>query len=233
MCGRIALYSDPDRLARILEAQISLGLDQDHWQRSWNVGPTATILGVSGRPGGGPGDVRVLAPYRWGLVPRTATDPAALRSTFNARAETLASKPTFRSAFRRGRILVPVDAFYEWHTEGTAKTPHVFQRADGEPIVFAGLADRWTGPDHSIVHSATIITTGAGPDMEGIHHRMPVVLERGSWDHWLGPDDADRRALTRLLQPAPAGTLVHHQVDRSVGNVRNDGPELLGAATLP
>jgi putative SOS response-associated peptidase YedK len=229
MCGRIALYSDPARLARILEAQVSLELDRDHWLRSWNVGPTAPILGVTVQSDG----ARTLAPYRWGLVPGSAKDPAALRSTFNARSETIATKPAFRSAFTRGRILIPVDAFYEWRTEGPVKTPHVFQRADGEPIVFAGLADRWTGPDDRILHSATIITTGAGPDMAGIHHRMPVVLERQHWDHWLAPDVEDRRQVEGLLRPARAGTLVHHQVGRSVGNVRNDGPELLEAAVVP
>jgi putative SOS response-associated peptidase YedK len=226
MCGRIALYSEPDRLARILDAQLSL--DLEHWRRSWNVGPTRTILGASDQPDG----VRILAPYRWGLVPMWAKDPAALKSTFNARAETVATKPTFRSAFKRSRILVPVDAFYEWSTVGKAKTPNAFLRSDGEPIVFAGLAERWKGPDDSVLHSATIITTEAGPDMDGIHDRMPVVLERESWDHWLDPEVEDRDELEPLLRPAPAGTLVHHQVDRSVGNVRNDGPELLDEVTL-
>ena len=226
MCGRIALYSEPDRLARILDAQLSL--DLEHWHRSWNVGPTRTVLGASDQPDG----VRILAPYRWGLVPMWAKDPAALKSTFNARAETVATKPTFRSAFKRSRILVPVDAFYEWSTVGKVKTPNVFLRCDGEPIVFAGLAERWKGPDDSVMHSATIITTGAGPDMDGIHDRMPVVLERESWDHWLDRDVEDRDELEPLLHPAPAGTLVHHQVDRSVGNVRNDGPELLDEVTL-
>jgi putative SOS response-associated peptidase YedK len=226
MCGRIALYSEPDRLARILDAQLSL--DVEHWGRSWNVGPTRTILGASDRPDG----VRILAPYRWGLVPMWAKDPAALTSTFNARAETVATKPAFRSAFKRSRIIVPVDAFYEWTTVGTVKTPSVFLRSDGEPIVFAGLAERWKGPDDSVLHSATIITTEAGPDMDGIHDRMPVVLERESWDHWLDPEVEDRDELEPLLHPAAAGTLVHHQVDRSVGNVRNDGPELLDEVTL-
>jgi putative SOS response-associated peptidase YedK len=159
----------------------------------------------------------------------SAKDPAALRSTFNARAETVATKPTFRSAFRRGRILVPADAFYEWRTVGPVKTPNVFTRADGTPIVFAGLAERWRRPDDSIMRSATIITTEAGPDMDGIHDRMPVVLEPGAWDHWLDPAVDDRDELESLLRPAPAGTLVHHEVGRAVGNVRNDGPELLAA----
>jgi putative SOS response-associated peptidase YedK len=228
MCGRIALYTDPDRMARVLDAQLSLELDRDHWRRSWNVGPTRTILGVADRPDG----TRVLAPYRWGLVPMWAKDPAAMKSTFNARAETVATKPTFRSAFKRGRILVPVDAFYEWRASAKGKVPNAFQRADGEPIVFAGLAERWEGPGDAVLHSATIITTEAGADMDGIHSRMPVILERGDWNHWLDRDVDDRDELESLLHAGPAGTLIHHQVDRAVGNVRNDGPELLDEATL-
>ncbi len=260
MCGRIALYSDPDRLARILDAQ--LALDPEQWRRSWNVGPTRTILGVAGaghpEPGTASDDAvvdqtaadqaavdqtaadqaatttaaRVLSPYRWGLVPMWAKDPGALRSTFNARAETVATKPTFRSAFKRSRLLVPVDAFYEWRTVGREKTPNVFVRADGDPIVFAGLAERWKGPDGMLLHSATIITTQAGPDMDGIHDRMPVVLERDTWDHWLDPTVEGGDEMEALLRPSPAGTLEHHQVDRAVGNVRNDGPGLLDPVAL-
>jgi putative SOS response-associated peptidase YedK len=260
VCGRIALYSDPDRLARILDAQ--LALDPEQWRRSWNVGPTRMILGVAGtaHPGSGAASghtasghtasdhaasghavsdqaaattgTRVLAPYRWGLVPMWAKDPGALRSTFNARAETVATKPAFRSAFKRSRLLVPVDAFYEWRTVGREKTPNVFVRVDGDPIVFAGLSERWKGPDGVLLHSATIITTQAGPDMDGIHDRMPVVLERDTWDHWLDPAIEGGDEMEALLRPAPAGTLEHHQVDRSVGNVRNDGPGLLDPVAL-
>ena len=223
MCGRIALYSEPDRIARILDAQ--LALDRSDWQQSWNVAPTDPVLGVSEHPDGS----RFLRAYRWGLVPIWAKEPAALKTTFNARAESVATKSTFSAAFQRGRILVPVDAFYEWKSEGKVKTPNLFTRVDGQPIAFAGLRDRWKRADGSFMHSATIITAGAGPDMDGIHNRMPVVLERDTWDHWLDPAVVDRDELESLLRPAPAGTLVHHEVGRGVGNVRNDGPELIGA----
>jgi putative SOS response-associated peptidase YedK len=221
MCGRIALYSDPDRMARILDAQLSL--QDGEWNRSWNVAPTDTILGASYRPDDG----RLLSGYRWGLVPFGAKDPAAFRSTFNARAETVATKPAFRRAFAKSRILVPVDAFYEWRTAGRAKTPNLFTRADAQPIVFAGLAERWKRPDGSFLHSATVITTAAGPDMDEIHDRMPVVLERDSWEYWLDPTVDDRDELETLLRPAPVGTLIHHEVGAGVGNVRNNGPELI------
>jgi putative SOS response-associated peptidase YedK len=220
MCGRIALYTDTPHLAQLLHA----GLDPDlvdGLRPSWNVGPTAEILGVSEDAGGG----RIMAAYRWGLVPWAAKDPNAVRHTFNARAETVATKPVFRSAFRRGRILVPVDAFYEWKA-GTPKQPFAFRRADGQPVVFAGLRDYWRGPDGNELRSATVITTAAGPDMP-IHDRQPVVLDPGTWEQWLDPESSDREQLESLLVPTAAGTLVHYPVGREVGNVRNDRPELV------
>jgi putative SOS response-associated peptidase YedK len=95
--------------------------------------------------------------------------------------------------------------------------------------VFAGLSERWKQPDGSMMYSATIITTEAGPDIEEIHNRMPVVLEPDTWEVWLSPEAGDRDELESLLRPGPAGTLVHHEVSQAVGNVRNNGPELIAA----
>jgi putative SOS response-associated peptidase YedK len=226
MCGRIALYDEPDGLARLFDAGFDPSLF-DSWQPKWNVGPTDPILGVSDRQGR-----RIIAAYRWGLVPGWVKDPTQLRSTFNARGETVATKPAFREAFKRRRILVPVDAFYEWHTTGPKrKQPYAFTRADGEPVVMAGLREYWKGDDGTVLRTATIITTEAGPDMP-IHNRQPVVLEHDNWDHWLDPDVTDREELEPLLVPTVAGTLVHHPVSKDVGNVRNDGPELVEAIAL-
>jgi putative SOS response-associated peptidase YedK len=226
MCGRIALYSDTPRLARLLEA----GLDPElvhGLAPHWNLGPTSDILGVAENGDGR----RILGAYRWGLVPPGAVEPAAVRHTFNARAETVATRPMFRSAFRRGRILVPVDAFYEWKA-GTPTQPYAFVRADRQPVVFAGLRAWWQGVDGAELWSATIITTVAGPDMP-IHDRQPVVLERDTWERWLDPGVDDRGELESLLRPSREGTLVHYPVDRAVGNVRNDRPDLLDEVALP
>jgi putative SOS response-associated peptidase YedK len=226
MCGRIALYSDTPHLALLLEAGIDPDL-VDGLRPSWNVGPTSTILGASEDPEGR----RTLGAYRWGLVPSGARDPASIRNTFNARAETVATRPMFRSAFRRGRILVPVDAFYEWQA-GTPKQPYAFTRADGDPVVFAGLREWWRGDDGTELRTATIITTVAGPDMP-IHDRQPVVLEPSTWGLWLDPAVTDRGELEPLLRPTEEGTLVHVPVGRAVGNIRNDSPELVDPVALP
>ena len=220
MCGRIALFSDTPHLARLLHAGLPPEL-VDGLQPRWNVGPMSEILGVSERDQ----DERRMDVYRWGLVPGWAKDPTAFRGTFNARAETLATKPVFRPSFERWRILVPVDAFYEWKA-GTPKQPYVFRRADGQPVVFAGLRAYWRGEDGSELRTATIITTGAGPDMP-IHDRQPVVLDSDAWDHWLDPEVTDPNELEPLLKATVGGTLVHYPVGQGVGNVNNEGPTLI------
>ncbi len=220
MCGRIALYSDTPQLARLLDAGVDPDL-VDALEPRWNIGPTSPILGVSEDQDG----QRTLGAYRWGLIPWWAKDPAAIKNTFNARGETVATKSMFQSAFTRSRILVPVDAFYEWKA-GTPKQPFAFKRADGQPLVFAGLRDRWKGDDGIELRSATIITTHAGPDMP-IHDRQPVVLEPEAWEQWLDPQVTEPNELEPLLVPNSAGTLVHYAVGGAVGNVKNDRPELL------
>ena len=200
----------------------------DQYRPSWNIAPTSRILGVYDHRDG----QRELAVFKWGLVPRWAKDPSAITSTFNARAETVATKPMFRSAMKHSRILVPVDAFYEWQTLAPkVKQPYAFRRADGEPIVFAGLREWWKDAEGHVLNSATIITTEAGPDMP-IHNRQPVVLEPAKWDLWLDPTVTDVDTLQPLLVPTIRGTLVRHPVSKDVGNVRNNGPELIEAIAL-
>ena len=229
MCGRFSLYAEPTRVADRLGAKIRQAAFED-WHPSWNVAPTDPILGVrvtafKGEPGYPTRDpMRILQSYRWGLIPHWVTDPAKAGPTFNARAETVASKPTFRSAFNKGRILVPADSYFEWTTVAGKKQPNVIRRADGDMLTFAGLSQAWRPPDdtRAWLLTATIITGPAGPDTAELHDRQPVVLEPDLWDAWLDPTNHDVDELQSMLRPSVQGTLQHYPVDGRVGNVRNN-----------
>jgi putative SOS response-associated peptidase YedK len=170
--------------------------------------------------------------YRWGLIPSWSKDPKIGNRLFNARGETIVEKPSFRSAFAKRPCAIPVDGFYEWdHRPGRAKQPHFFTRADGEPMVFAGLYEYWRGPeepaDAELTRTCTIITTTPNEDMDAIHDRMPVVLELDDVDTWINVREHEPEERLQLIVPARSGTLVHHGVGSAVGSVKNDGPELI------
>ena len=171
--------------------------------------------------------------FRWGLVPWWSKDAKSGSRLFNARSETVATKASFREAFRERRIIVPADGFYEWHTTKTgSRQPHYFSRADGDA---AGLRRaggalarrRARRRDTPYLRSCTVITTPGGADMAGIHDRMPVILDPATFDLWLDPANEDSEELRALLRPPPAGTVVHHPVGPRVGNVRNNEPALI------
>jgi putative SOS response-associated peptidase YedK len=231
MCGRIAQYSEPQRVARRLGAQL-VDATAKSWEPHWNVGPTSMILGAhdiatSAMRAEPAGTERVLQDWQWGLVPHYDHK----RRIFNVRGESVATNGLFAGAFRGHRVLIPVDGFYEWADGPKGKTPHYFTRADGDALVFAGLSDQWFPDPVDRTHfllTATIITTAATSDMEGIHTRQPAVLEADTWDAWLDKS-ADRDGLTALLHGS-AGVLVHHPVDRRVGSVRNDDAGLIEAS---
>ncbi|MDA8340847.1 MAG: SOS response-associated peptidase [Actinomycetota bacterium] len=228
MCGRFVLVTPPDHLARRFGAVVAAGVDPDR-ALGYNVAPTRQVYGVADRAGGG----RTLDTYRWGLVPSWATDPSVGARLFNARSETVATKPSFRSAFARRRLVVPVDGFYEWAGEEGRRTPYYFRSPDGDPLALAGLWETWRPKEESgsatrELRTCTIVTAPAGPDVAPVHDRMPVILDGGAVDAWLDGDGADM--LQHLLAPAGAGRLAGHPVGRAVGNVRNDGPELIEPA---
>jgi putative SOS response-associated peptidase YedK len=224
MCGRIALFTPPAHLARFLDAALAAGLDPEGTP-SWNVGPQRTLFGVSEHH-----EARVLDRYRWGLVPSWAKDPSIGNRLFNARAEGVAEKPSFRSAFARRPCVIPVDGFYEWdHRTGQNRQPHFFTRVDEEPLLFAGLYEYWRNPadpNPEPLVTCTIITTTPGVDMDEIHDRMPVVLQPNDVETWLNVAEHSPDERLLLLRPAPKGTLTHYGVASAVGSVKNDGPEL-------
>ena len=168
---------------------------------------------------------RHLDALTWGLVPSFTKDLKAARKPINARAETLSASGLFRSALGRRRCLVPASAFYEWKTTPDGKVPHAIARADGELLAFAGLWESWHAPEgEGVLRTFAIITTKANQQMATLHNRMSVILEPAAWPAWLGEVDSDPQT---MLGPAPGGILRIWPVDKRVGNVQNDGAELL------
>ncbi|HYH18349.1 MAG TPA: SOS response-associated peptidase [Azospirillum sp.] len=187
----------------------------------WNIAPTQDVAAVRAGEDG----ARHLALLRWGLVPHWADDPAIGNRMINARGETLADKPAFRSAFRHRRCLVPADGFYEWKAAGRRKQPYLIRRRDGRPLAFAGLWERWPGPKGDPLpqplETVTIVTTAAGGVVADLHERMPVMLNPADWPLWLDPQ-APLPAVETLLRPAPDPALEAVPVSTRVNDVRND-----------
>lgn len=206
---------------------------------SWNIAPTTRIpVLIDAAPRASDDEAATAPPARrlegarWGLVPPWARDVSVGVRAFNARSETAASKPTFRAAVARRRAVVPTSGYYEWHTGPEGKQPY-FLHLDTGDLLMAGLYEWWRDPaipDAPWLLSATILTREATGDLAGIHHRMPVFLDRDRLDEWLDPAvKGDDGLVTAFAQHGAevAERVAFHAVDRTVGNVRNNGPELV------
>ena len=219
MCGRFTQQRPTSEIAAIFEAE---DLFEDPGGR-FNVAPTDEAAVVVQRD-----ERRAVVGYRWGLIPGWSDDPRIASRTFNARAETVATSPVFRDAFRRRRCLVPVDGFYEWLREGTRRQPMLIHDPDREPLALAGL---WTGRKDELsgewLRTFTIVTTAPNTFMGDIHNRMPVVVPRDRWAAWLDPTPREPGELRALLEPSDAIELTAYPVVPLVNNVRNQGPDLL------
>jgi putative SOS response-associated peptidase YedK len=153
-------------------------------------------------------------------------------STINAKAETVATAPAFREAFKARRCLVPADAFYEWQKiHAKTKQPFAIGMKDGSPYAFAGLWERWRDPaTREPLEAFTVITTDPNELLEPLHNRMPVIIQRKDYDPWLTPGDPERPPVD-LLRPFPAEQMTAWKVDRKVGNVKNDTPDCIEPMT--
>lgn len=217
MCGRYASFLPPEVIARLFGTKNPL----PDFKPTWNMAPTMDAPVVRRHPETGERHLDLLT---WGFVPAVTKSLKQARRPVNARAETVATTPMFRNAFAKRRCLVPAGAFYEWQAGRSGKTPYAITRADGAPLAFAGIWEGWRSPEGTILRTFAILTTNANAQMAVLHERMPVILERGDWPGWLGETEVD--PLT-LLRPSAEGVLRIWPVDKRVGNVRNEGPELL------
>ncbi|MBW3601945.1 MAG: SOS response-associated peptidase [Actinobacteria bacterium] len=213
MCGRFVSATDRDGLVRFFVVDER---EADELPASWNVAPTDPAYGVVQR-----GGRRLLRVFRWGLVPRWASDDAGGARLINARDDSVADSPAFRDSFRRRRCLVPANGFYEWEKTGGLRLPWYFQRSDGQLLALAGIEAR-----RGHLRTCAVITTAANGDVEAIHDRMPVLLERDDWDAWLAAD-TDPDEAQRLLTPPPDGALHRYRVSTEVNSSRAQGPQLI------
>ncbi len=221
MCGRytqISSWSELVRLYRITDAATPLNL-----RPRYNIAPTQDVSVVRAAPDGGG---RTLTRMRWGLVPSWAKDLAIGARLINARAETVAEKPSFRDAYRRRRCLIPADGFYEWQKRpGGPKQPYLITLKDQRPIAFAGLWECWNkAPDGRPVQTCAIITTEANDLLRPIHGRMPVILDAADHDAWLDADGHDGAAAA-LLRPYSSADMRAGPVGAYVNSARNDDPK--------
>jgi putative SOS response-associated peptidase YedK len=174
---------------------------------------------------------RAFAMLHWGLVPRWAKERAIGNRMINARAETVAEKPSFRDAFRKRRCLVLADGWYEWQVTPGGKQPWFIRMKPARPFAFAGLWERWKDPAGGVMlESCTIVTTDAVPSIRKIHERMPVVLADTDWDRWLDTAFSDTGTLSELLKPHAETALDAWPVSREVNAPRNQGPGLIASA---
>ncbi|MCG7493542.1 SOS response-associated peptidase [Thalassobius sp. Cn5-15] len=217
MCGRLSNTVPSDAMARLFAAQPANDLPE---VPNFNICPTDPVHVVYND-----GDLRRLSAMRWGFLPhwyKALNDGPLL---INARAETIADKPAFASACRTRRCLIPTSGYFEWAKDaGGNRLPWYFHRADGQPLVMAGIWQDWQDGAGSQIRSCAIVTTAASADLAHVHHRMPVVLDASDWAKWLGEEG---KGAAPLMRPAAPDLIHHHRVATTVNSNRASGAELI------
>ena len=222
MCGRYTLKTNSQELSSLFEL-----LEEPDLEPRYNIAPTQQIPVILEDPDDGN---RTLQMMHWGLIPSWADDPSIGSRMINARAETVSEKPSYRSAFKRRRCLIPADGFYEWAKEPGGKQPYHLRLKSGDPFAFAGLWESWSMDSDEggeKIRSATIITTEPNEVASEVHNRMPVILPPDLYDVWLDPENDDREELLSMLAPYPAEDMEAYPVSRDVNRPANDHPRVL------
>ena len=249
MCGRYVLKTSVPELARMfgvdLDPSYDLTLDPNLDRslsdspastaladpvtgelldfNSFNIAPTRRVVICRHDPAGRP-ELRFM---RWGLIPHWSKDTKSAARMINARAETAAEKPSFRTPLRKQRCIIPASGFYEWKRDGQRKQPYFFRGTDDTPLAFAGLWERWRDPSGTPIHTCTILTTAANATVAQVHHRMPVVLSPESFDAWLDAPRTPVDAVSSLMAPCLDRSLHAYPVSTLVNNARNDEPRCI------
>ena len=220
MCGRFAFYSPSEAAVALFGVTDSIEV-----QPRYNIAPTQYVAAIRSNES----DDRELVMLRWGLVPFWAKDASIGNRMINARAETVAEKPSYRAAYRHRRCLVLADGFYEWCKQESGKTPYFISRTNGKPFAFAALWENWQSKESDeSLQTTTLITTAANDYMVDLHHRMPVILGPETASKWLA---GDNDLLEQVSAESP--DLKAWPVDRRVNNARNEGEDLILAVGDP
>jgi putative SOS response-associated peptidase YedK len=215
MCGRYRL----SRWKQIIEEYFDTADWQDDWLPRYNIAltqPVPVIRQNLKEP------IRQLSYLRWGLIPNWAKDRSIATVTINAKSETAATKPAFRDPLKFRRCLIPADGFYEWKRTGTSKQPFCFELNEGEMFAFAGLWDGWKNAEGQWIKSFTILTTTPNAVTSAIHDRMPVILDRETYDLWLDPGMTNVRVISELLKPYDARLMRSYPISTRINHVAND-----------
>jgi len=225
MCGRFVLTSD----AKAIQQQFDLDTVPDTMQARYNIAPTQPIAVISNE------NSKALDFFQWGLIPSWSKDPTIGSKMINARGETVDEKPSFRSAFKRRRCLIPANGFYEWTKSGSSKTKTpVFVHLDNQALfAFAGLWETWHSPEGDEIRTCTIITTEPNDLVKPLHSRMAVILDEEDYDLWLSPDELPADALKPLLRPYSSERMNVYEVSTLVNKPTNDVPECIVPVNPP
>lgn len=218
MCGRYTLTATPEAI----QQAFNLGTLPDDLPPRYNIAPTQHVPIITNHA------PDVLTIVRWGLIPSWSRDAAAAARMINARAETVDEKPSFRSAFKRRRCLIPADGFFEWTAQqGGRKRPYYIHHVDHAVFAFAGLWELWHSPEGDEVQTCTIITSEPNDLIRPLHNRMAVILDPADYDLWLSPDELPAAALKPLLRPYPAEKMAAYPVSTLVNSPANDTPQTI------
>lgn len=214
MCGRYRLSSTEEEVAEFFEAEPT----EELYPR-YNIAPSQPVPVIRQV-----GPRRAISMVRWGLVPFWARNTSIGSRLINGRSETILDRPSFRSSFAERRCLVPADGFYAWKKGGKVKQAFHFGMADGSLFAFAGLWDRWSSPEGTVLESCTILTTTPNTLLQDVHDRMPVILHRDHHHTWLTTPAAEEQRLSELLVPFKSELMARYEVSSLVNNPRNDTP---------
>ncbi|MGI9452860.1 MAG: SOS response-associated peptidase [Geminicoccaceae bacterium] len=233
MCGRFMLISPIEAIQKLFDFK-----QRPNLRPRYNIAPSqeVTIVRRSAGQDSGTGQAeRELATVSWGLIPSWAEDPKVSYKMINARAETVDRLPSYRSAYRKRRCLIPTDGFFEWKADAgkdrrAPKQPYLIRRCDQAPFAFAGLYERWRSPDPGeVIESCTIVTTSANQKLSPIHHRMPVILDEKDHERWLDPQMDGRK----LLGPCPDDWLETVMIVDRINKPAHDDPSVLEPIDRP